>query len=348
MTNSSELYARDDFIACGWSYDVVAENHYGYSSIMRSLEESAKEKLESGLEEQGKILNLLSRSASMMLSPTSLNEPFKPYFQDFQAGRRSPLPEDFTEGELQFFDEILEDVTEPWLKSRLADLLWLCKKPRNPDHAKAAIDSYISHGLDSDTWHRDVKDCWERAARLCMQIREFDRLDIIKNQLFAAFRLEYSNCKFMTLWLAKLMDKLNIDSDFKEDISSTLFHSGNDLMDLDDFNSARSYYELSAKKYKQSDDENGWLESLVALANCFEREADSRATGSNMVANSFYENAIQAYRRIPTKHRDDYNVSERINEIRKKISVTGKESLGEMGLIKIPGVDLSDTITELT
>lgn len=344
MTNSSELYARDDFVACGWSYDVVAENHYGYSSVMRSLEESAKEKLESGLEEQGKVLNLLSRSASMMLSPTSLNEPFKPYFQDFQAGRRSPLPEDFTEGELQFFDEILEDITEPWLKSRLADLLWLCKKPRNPDHAKAAIDSYISHDLDSDTWHRDVNDCWERAARLCMQLREFDRLDIIKNQLFAAFRLEYSNCKFMTLWLAKLMDKLNIDSDFKEDISSALFHSGNDLMDLGDFNSARSYYELSAKKYKQSDDENGWLESLVALANCFEREADSRAAGSNMVANSFYENAIQAYRRIPTKHRDDYNVSERINEIRKKISVTGKESLGEMGLVRTPGVDLSDTI----
>ncbi len=148
----------------------------------------------------------------------------------------------------------------------------------------------------------------------------------------------------MTLWLAELMDKLNIDSDFKEDISSTLFTSGNDLMDSGDFNSARSYYELSAKKYKQSDDENGWLESLVALANCFEREADSRAAGSNMVANSFYENAIQAFRRIPTKHRDDYNISERINEIRKKISVTGRESLGEMGVIKTPGVDLSDTM----
>ena len=344
MTNSNELYARDDFVACGWNYDVAVENHYGYSSVMRSLEESAKEKLESGLEEQGKILSLLSRSASMMLSPTSLNEPFKPYFQDFQAGRRSPLPEDFTEAELQFFDEILEDIAEPWLKSRLADLLWLCKKPRNPDYAKTAIDSYTSHGLDSDTWHRDVNDCWERAARLCMQLREFDRLDVIKNQLFAAFRLEHSNCKFMTLWLAELMDKLNIDSDFKDDIASTLFNSGNDLVDLGDFNSARSYYELSAKKYKQSDDENGWLESLVALADCFEREADSRAAGSNMVANSFYENAIQAYRRIPTKHRDGFNVSEIIDGIRRKISVTGKESLGEMGLVKTPGVDLSDTI----
>ncbi|WP_046018075.1 DUF4209 domain-containing protein [Marinomonas sp. S3726] len=348
MINSNELYARDDFVACGWCYDVLVEDQYGYSSVMRSLEESAKKKLESGLEKQGKILNLLSRSASMLLSPTSINEPFKPYFQNFEAGRRSPLPEDFTEDELQFFDEILVDVTEPWLKSRLADLLWLCKKPRNPDHAKTAIDSYISHGLDSDTWHRDVNNCWERAARLCMQLRDFDRLDIIKNQLFAAFGLEYSNCKFMTLWLAELMDKLNIDTNFKESIAYKLFNNGNDLVDLGDFNSARSYYEMSAKKYKQSDDIKGWLESLVALANCFEREACFRSSDSNMVANSFYENAIQAYRRIPIKYRDDYNVSERIDGIRKKISVTGRGSLDEMGLIETPGVDLSDTIEAST
>ncbi len=69
---------------------------------MQSLEKSAKEKSEAGFEEQEKILNLLSRSASMMLDPNSLNEPFKPYYQDYQAGRRSALSEDFTEDDLIF------------------------------------------------------------------------------------------------------------------------------------------------------------------------------------------------------------------------------------------------------
>ena len=344
MDSTRKIYSRDDFIASNWSYDDSVEHHYGYSSVMQSLEKVAKEKSEVGLKEQGEILNLLSRSASMMLTPNSLNEPFKPYYQNFQAGRRSALPEDFTVDELSFFEEILDDVIDPWMKSRLADLLWLCKKPRNPNYAKTAIDSYISHGLDSDGWSRDVDDCWERAARLCMQLKDFDRLDGIKNQLFSTLKLEHSNSKFMVLWLAELMDKVNIDSDFKEDIASTLFKSGNDLMELADFSSARSYFELSSKKYKQSDDESRWLESLVALANCFEREADTRASNSNMVANSFYENAIQAYRQIPTKHRDYYKVSEKINEIRKKISKSGKASLGEMGLVKTPGVDISGTI----
>lgn len=344
MDSSKKRYSRDEFVALNWKYDDATENHYGYSSVMRSLEECAKEKSELGLEEQERILNLLSRAASMMLAPSSLNEPFKPYFQDFQAGRRSALPDDFTQEELVFFEEILNDVKESWLTARLADLLWLCKTPKNPNHAKTAIDSYISHSIDSDTWHRDVNDCWERAARLCMQLRDFERLDDIKNRLFSAFNLEHSNSKFMTLWIANLMDKLNIDSDFKKDIASALFCSGQMLLESGDFNSARSYFELSSKKFKQSGDEKKWLDSLVALADCFEHEADLRSAGSNMVANSFYENAIQAYRRIPTKHREDYSVDDKISQIRKKISKTGTASLDEMAVIKTPGMDLSDTI----
>lgn len=344
MNSPKKRYNRDEFVALNWSYDDTKENHYGYSSVMQKLDKIEREKAEAGLEDQERILNLLSRVASMMLAPSSLNEPFTPYFQDFQEGRRSALPDDFTQEELVFFEEILDDVKEPWLRARLADLLWLRKAPKNPSHAKTAIDSYTSHGIDSDTWHRDVNDCWERAARLCMQLRDFDRLGDIKNQLFSAFKFEHSNCKFMTLWIASLMDKLNVDSDFKEDIASVLFNSGQILLESGDFNSARSYFELSSKKFKQSGDEKAWLDSLIALADCFEREADSRSSGSNMVANSFYENAIQAYRRIPAKHREEYSVGEKTSQIRKKISKTGVASLGEMGVIKTPGVDLSETV----
>jgi tetratricopeptide (TPR) repeat protein len=344
MTNSIEQYTRDNFVACEWDYDVLPENHHGYSSVMQSLEKSANEKLESGEDEQSKILNLLSRSSSMLLVPNSLNDPFRPLSQDYQAGRRSALPEDFTRIELAFFEEILDEVTEPWLKARLADLLWLCKTPKNPNHAKVAIESYISHEIDPDTWHRDVNNCWERAARLCMQLRDYDKLDGIKNQLFAAFGLEHPRNKLMTHCLAHLMDKLKIDSDLKDDIASRLFKLGNELMEVGDFNSARTYFELSSKKYNESDDDKGWLDSLVSLADCFEREADSGASGSNIFANSFYENAIQAYRRIPTKYREDYNISYKINEIRKKVSTSGKASLGEMGMLKTPGVDISEII----
>lgn len=341
MTISSG-FTPDQFIACEWKYDVLPENHYGYYSVMRSLQECAKERTGAGQETQAHILELLGHATSMMLTPNSLNEPFKPIFQDFQVGKRSALPEDFTSAELDYFEKILNDIDEPWLKARLADLLWLIRKPKNPDHARIAIESYISHPIDPETWHRDVNDCWERAARLTMQIRNFDKLNEIKSQLFSAFGIEYPSSKFMTLWLADLMDRLSIDHDFREDIAPRLFQIGEDQKNTEDFNAARSYFELAAKKYQQCGDDKGWLDSLISIANCFEQEADLRSDGSNMVANSFYENAIQAYRSIPTKHRATYDVDSKIQSLRKKIAETGEASLGEMGLIKTPGIDISD------
>ncbi len=343
MTSSSE-YTSAQFNACKWEYDARSEKHCGYSSVMQSLKECAKEKSDVGQGTQAEILELLGRASSMMLSSGSINEPFKPLFQDFQAGRRSALPEDFTADDLIFFENILDEVDEPWLKARLADLLWLIRKPKNPDHAIIAIDSYIVHVVDPDTWQHDINDCWERAARLAMQVKDFDRLNQIKMRLFSAFSIEYPSSKFMTLWLADLMDRLNIDHDFREDIATSLFRMGENQKFSGDFNAARSYLELSAKKYKQYGNEKCWLDSLASIGDCFAQEADSRSAGSNMVANTFYENAIQAYRRIPTKQRANYGVDNKIQSIRVKISDTGKSSLDEMSLVKSPGVDISDMI----
>lgn len=341
MENSLQL-TRDLFLECNWNYDISPEDHYGYSSVMGSLQTSSKKLLEQEKVESSQILDLLARATSMTLVANSINDPFKACFQNFQAGRRSALPEDFTSEELSFFENILSDVNEPWLKARLADLLWLLRKPKNPEHAKIAIDFYVFQSIDDETWHRDVNVCWERAARLCMQIGDYDRLSEIKNKLFAAFCAEYPRSKYMTLWIAGLLDKLKIDSDLKEAMATFLHKKANDLKEDGDFNSARSYFELASKKYQQCSDEQKWLECLLAIAECFELEADSRSSGSNMVANSFYENAIQAYRRIPNRHRESHDVEGKIAAVRTKIRVTGKASLDEMALVSTPGIDISD------
>lgn len=343
MTDSLP-YTRETFVACGWVYDTSDGEHYGYSSVMQSLQKCANEKKDVGHESQAFILELLACASSMMLSPSSINEPFSPRFQDFQAGRRSSLPEDFTSEELNFFESILDDISDAWLKARLADLLWLCKRPRNPVHARVAIESYVLNPIDSETWRRDIDDCWERAARIAQQIRDFNKLEEIKSQLFASFSIEHPGCTFMPLWLASLMDRLRIDRDYRNDIAPRLFQLGSELKNSGDFNAARSYFELAAKKYQQIEDDNGRLDSLIAIAECFEKEADSRASGSNMVANSFYENSIQAYRRIPAKFRNAYGVDEKIQSIREKIAVTGKASLDELRLVQTPDIDISEMV----
>lgn len=303
VENSIEL-DRSIFVECNWTYDTSPDERYGYPSLMYSLQKYSEKMAEQGKVINSKVFILLAQAASMMLVASGINEPFKASFQDFQSGRRSALPDDFNEEELTFFENILNDVDEPLLKARLADLLWLLRKPRKSEYAKEAIDSYISHPINDETWHRGVNDCWERAARLCIQIKDFDRLGSIKSKLFEAMFAEYPRTKFMTFWIAELLDKLKIDKDFIENIAPLLFKNAIRLKAEGDFYPARVFFDLAARKFQQCGNEDGWLESLIEVSDCFELEADFRLNDSNAVANSFYEDAIQAYRRIPTRYRE--------------------------------------------
>lgn len=339
----SMALSRDRFIECGWSYEADG-SHYGYSSVMQSLQRVANENREAGKAENAEMLYLLARAASMMLSPESTNEPFKPFFQNYQEGTRSPIPEDFTIEELEFFEMILDLVTEPWLSARLADLLWLCKKPRNPKHARHAIEQYIAHPIDSKTWHRDVSRCRERAARLAMQINDRDKLEVIRSELLAAFNADYPDDILMPLWAAKLLSKLQLDRGFSESIAIRLTQLGLHKKTKGDFGVARLYLELAAKLHQKSPDDCVRTDCLVLIAECFELEADSQSSISSMVANSFYEQSLQAYRRIPTKHREKHGIEEKIIIIREKITKAGKSTLDEMGLLRTPGIDTSGIV----
>lgn len=62
------------------------------------------------------------------------------------------------------------------------------------------------------------------------------------------------------------------------------------------------------------------------------------------MANGFYENAVQAYRRIPVRDRSTYDIENKIIEIRQKITSSGQASLDEMVSLTSPSVDVSDLI----
>lgn len=339
-----EGFTREEFLACNWKFDSSKDDSYGYVSIAASLGNLATTKENDGLKHQSEILKLLGRAASMRLVAISLNEPFVAGFQDFQLGKRSAIPDDFSPDELNFFESILGDIFDPWLKARLADLLWICKRPRNPGHARAAIESYISHPINPESWISGVDDCWERGARLAIQLKINEKIEEIKSQLFSSFLMDHTDKTFMALWLAKLLDRLQVDRDIRGDIAKKLSNLGSDLAIKGDFNAARAYFEMAAKKNSQTGDEAAWISNLVAIAECFEKEADLRSSDSNLAANSFYENAIQAYRSVPIKHRAAFDIEGKMSSVKSKIKATGEATLDEMGVVKTPGVDISEIV----
>jgi hypothetical protein len=99
---------------------------------------------------------------------------------------------------------------------------------------------------------------------------------------------------------------------------------------------------------KQGNDDN-WLNCLVLTAECFELEGDSICNGSSpsqMVANSSYQNALQAYRKIPVAKRDELNITAKLVSIRTKITKAGSGSLGEMSLVKTSDIDISEMVAD--
>jgi len=79
----------EDFRNSNWLAAITDANREDYSSIWQSLSSAARQAIEDKKFKEGKVLWLLADACSMMLKPSSLNEPFKPYMVRKHNGVKS-------------------------------------------------------------------------------------------------------------------------------------------------------------------------------------------------------------------------------------------------------------------
>lgn len=341
------VITKQDFADCGWKYVLARTTREGYSSMWQAFSAAARQAIEEGRQTYGKVLWLLADACSMMLSPKSFNEPFKPIM--VMDGKRSVVPDDLTEADIAFLTEIVDDVDDPWLKARVADLVWLKQRPRNVRFALAAIDSYRSIPLDTQTWVRGGEKCWERAISLALMLKDGagERVKEMETAITAAFQTASRADGFLGHWLADLLDANGLARDQALAIAQRLESLAREFDDEGDLHRAREYFDAAAKWYKRAGDDAKSAAMTVAVAEGWAKEAVARVSSdqpSHMVAASFYENAIQIYRTIPRTERAIHRVDERLEELRVHLTESGEKSLGEMGVIKTPGVDISEVV----
>jgi len=318
---------------------------HGYYSICSSYREHGRLEREAQNEALANALDLASAICSMMLRPNSANEPFQPFIQ--LEGKRSAIADDFTSDQLEFIANVYSGVEEPLVKGRFADLLWVCVNPKKVDFVRVAIQSYLMLPIEPKTWHVDIGDCWKRCIRLALQIRDIDSIGLVETTLQSAFEKEFADSPFMRLWIADLIEGNRLCVDQHGSIAESLFEYATHCHTSGSYRVAREYLSLAERMFKAQGSEGNWLDCLVLSADCFEQEGDARCDGntpSQMVANSFYENALQAYRKIPVAKRDELGVTVKLASIREKITEAGSGSLSEMGLVKTPGIDISEMI----
>ena len=204
------VLTADDFAGCGWKEVLAGADRESfleaYHFRQHAFSDAAKQALGEGRQTHGKVLELLADACSMLLSPDSANEPFKPV-ADFcpSGGRRSVIPDDLSETDVAFFAEIVKIIDDPWLKARLADLVRL--RTRKVNFALEAIDAYQLIPLDGKNWEHGARDCWKRAIKLARMLRggAGDRLKEMETKIIESFHTATQKKSILALDLADLL-----------------------------------------------------------------------------------------------------------------------------------------------
>lgn len=350
---SNHRYSTDlivtvqDFTECGWKKSLTDIDREGYSAMWQALSSAARIASEDDRPSHGKALWLLADACSMMLSPKSLNEPFKPFM--VMEGRRSVIPDDLSESDIAFYAEIVDAIDDAWLKARVADLVWLKQRPRNVRIALAAIDAYLQIPLGTETWVRGGQECWERAISLArmLKIGAGTRLAKMETTILDAFNAATKQSGFLGLWLADLLDAHSLGRTHSLVIAQKLNVMAVEFEEGGDLHRSREFFDAASRWFDRSGDEAKSAEMTVAVAEGWVKEAIARASSdqpSHTVAASFYEKAIQIYRSIPRSQRAIHRGDARIAELHRHMSDAGENSLDELTVVKTPGVDISELV----
>jgi hypothetical protein len=293
------------------------------------------------------MLTLLKDVSSIMLSPSSTNEPFQPVLV-MADGRRSAMPCDLTANDLELLSTAIVDISHIELKARVNDLLWLCSKPRNPDHARNAIDGYIPSSINPKKWYEEVDKKLERAYRLACSLNDEQRKLNVENLLKDAFHCDKNEFRDIAISVAELIDKLNLFKGAFFTFAARLEQLGEHFFTNKDYSSAVYFFELSAKKYRQDKDEEKSTFVLLRAAESYESKAEKQfnaGKGTQLISSSTYEEAIHAYRRIPAKFREQYSINSKLSALRHKLKEAGKNTLAHMGVVKTPIDNADELIT---
>lgn len=326
----------EDFISLECQLILNNMDNKSYTSYYQYLKNISDEKIKNNHFKLGKIFLLLSNICSMILDSKSKNEPFKPLIQLFQENKRSLIPDDLTKDEIDFLEQILDYCKDYKIKSRIADLLGLIKKPKNINYIEIAIENYQLFPLSYNSLLSDSKDAWERAITLSLSYRK--PLKKIQEKLFEEFKSSKIQDNYYLYKLEQLLLIVKIDEKYHFEIMNKLELSANFILENNSFKRARDYYRITKNWTKEKDK---LLELTILIAESYINEANK---SNELLAGDLFENAIKEFRKIPKVNRSEYNVDEKIDDVHKKMNKANKLSLKYMQSIRGSKVDLSKLI----
>lgn len=290
---------KSDFEEIEWE-EIIKESKsrecFYYSHLFYS---KAHEIEANGDEAKSELFSLLGAITSLRLKPGSNSEPFAPVFVTHDS--RSPTIDDIYDEHLIFLGEIVQDIIDPEIRARIADILWVRKR----DHhmAELAINSYLESATnleDIEQWP-NCYDRIERAFRLGASLGKnsgFLNIAVLYIETvldkYDGDDPKYLSEKLMGLLIEKRLGNYKKNSALSEKLAKNAESDG-------DWRRARTYWETKARWHGLDKDDNNERGALLQAAETNVKEANAaleREQPSYMNASAHLQHAIEAYRRI--------------------------------------------------
>ncbi|QTA83139.1 DUF4209 [Desulfonema limicola] len=274
--------------------------------------------------------NLLSVITGLHLDIDSVIHPFKP----------KELIDSISEDQFELLSDLSSKINDPELRARIADIIWIVKKDYR--FSELAIKSYLESATnleDPDFWP-PCADRISRAVQLCRQLGKKNKCfsDVFQHIEEVLKRCNGEDPKFLShRMMTLLLDNKQGDPSIYSNLSEKLAIGAENRKD---FFIAKDYWDISARWFARSNNQEKQKAAQINAAETFIKEAEESIANENpsyMKASWFLQRSIDAYRTIG-------GMQEKVKEIQAKLIEYQSKSVDEMKVISTE-LDLSE-VTE--
>jgi hypothetical protein len=326
---------KDDFLGINLG-EILKDAKY-FDDYSFKFADLCEENFRNGNLKASKVFYLLRNACSMILKPGSLNEPY-------EAGRiwdngRPAILDDFTEQDLEFFESILDEITDCRLKSRIVDILWILKSPKNTKFLEIAANEYSKISLEPSSLNQFKIDAFERAIRLS-QLSKITKNQYAKisDKILECFNKAEPTDQYYRLRMSYLLDIAKLDKKLQSSVAEKLENFADTFAKEEEFIAAIDYYQESQKWYRKLENSHKIAETALKIANILIEKAKGNGAISSKID---LEQALKELRSVPKKDRNRLGIDQKIDEIRELIEQNNQDIGSEMSLIATDKIDIS-------
>lgn len=340
-----DLVTVEDFRSVNFNLASEDASHIDVFPLSHRFGKLAANADEAGDEQARKVFRLLEGICSFHFRVEDRGEPFGPMM--VMDGKRSMIPADCRGEQSRVLYEVLDDISHPGLRARVADTIWT-NHPSLGHGAQVAIEAYVDcvegvlagtfkhrHETDADVAYETLR-ILKRAFQIAASANKNGEIPERAKRNLDDILAVSANALELTVFRRASELGLSygvLDAASVASSTEVLIAAAPD--DTDPY-FLQSAYSLAAEAHLRAGNGDASRECRLKAAEQYVALADIRKA-SAMVASSFLMDAIQALRRVK-------GTKERRKELERKLRELQADSLDEMGSFGTH-IDLSDLAT---